>query len=143
MHYGFGAVTSYTSQMPEVDDILLEKAVAALAGAESEFAAGRYDNVANRCYYACIQAVIAAREAASIRPTGGAKVRWTHPGFQAQFVGILINRRKRYPSRLREVLSEVSAARQTADYTRKRVSESEAKQVLRRNQELVAAIRGG
>ena len=31
----------------------LEKAVESLAGAESEYVNGRYNNCANRCYYAC------------------------------------------------------------------------------------------
>ena len=38
----------------------LAKAQESLAGAESEFAAGRYNNCANRCYYACFQAAIHA-----------------------------------------------------------------------------------
>jgi len=41
-------------------ELFLEKAGEALAGAESEFANGRYNNCANRCYYACFQAAIAA-----------------------------------------------------------------------------------
>jgi uncharacterized protein (UPF0332 family) len=128
--------------MPELNDVFIEKAVAALAGAESELLAGRYENVANRCYYACFQAAIAALEAEGVRPTGGASARWSHSAVQAQFVGALINRRKRYPGRLRDTLSEVSAARQAADYTRKRISEDEAKRVLRRSRDFVVAVRG-
>ena len=127
--------------MPGLDDVFIEKAVTALAGAESELLAGRYENVANRCYYACFQAAIAALEAAGVRPAGGARARWSHSGVQAQFVGALINRRKRYPGRLRDTLAEVSAARQTADYTRKRISEDEAKRVLRRSREFVETVR--
>lgn len=41
-------------------DIFLEKALESLIGAESEFINGRYNNCANRCYYACFQAAIAA-----------------------------------------------------------------------------------
>ena len=38
----------------------LNKSEESLAGAESEYANDRYDNCANRCYYACFQAAIAA-----------------------------------------------------------------------------------
>ncbi len=127
--------------MPELDDVFIEKAVAALAGAESELLAGRYENVANRCYYACFQAAVAALEAAGVRPAAGADGRWSHSGVQAQFDGLLINRRKRYPSRLKEALSQASATRQTADYTRKRTTEREAKRALRMSQDFVEAIR--
>ena len=98
--------------MPESIDVFIEKAIAALAGAESELAAGRYENVANRCYYACFQVAIAALEAAGVRPVGGADARWSHQAVQAQFDGVLIARRKRYPSRPRDVLYRVSLTRQ-------------------------------
>lgn len=46
----------------------LDKAIESLAGAESEYANKRYNNCANRCYYAMFQAAIAALIAAGIRP---------------------------------------------------------------------------
>ena len=55
----------------------LEKAIESLAGAESEHANKRYNNCANRCYYAMFQAAIAALIAAGIRPTGD-RDRWEH-----------------------------------------------------------------
>lgn len=127
--------------MAEAEDKLLHKAALALAGAESEFAAGRYENAANRCYYACFQAAVVALEAAGIYPTGGQKAKWSHSAVQAQFVGLLINRRKRYPSSLRNVLPRLSAFRQQADYTRESVSEADARQALRQSRMFVAAIR--
>jgi uncharacterized protein (UPF0332 family) len=127
--------------MPVSDDILMEKAVAALAGAESELAAGRYDNVANRCYYACFQAAVAAREDAGIHPAAGLGTRWSHPSVQAQFSGVLINRRKRFPGRLRDVLSDIATVREKADYTRNRVTEREARRVLRLSREFVGTVR--
>ena len=60
---------------------------------------------------------------------------------QAQFDGVLINRRKRYPSSLRNVLPDVSAARQSADYTRRRTTEREAKRALRLSREFVETVR--
>src|SRR5205823_6359850 len=41
-----------------------DKALESLAGAESELANGRYNNAANRAYYACFQAAIAALQRA-------------------------------------------------------------------------------
>ena len=128
--------------MPELDDFFIEKAVAALAGAESELQAGRYENVANRCYYACFQVAIAALEAAGLRPDGS-DGRWSHEGVQSLFAGILINRRKLYPSRFGDVLSRVASTRQRADYTRDRVSEEQARRAMRRSREFVEAIRNG
>ena len=127
--------------MPVSDDILMEKAVAALAGAESELAAGRYDNVANRCYYACFQAAVAALEDAGIHPAAGAGTEWSHSAVQAQFAGGLINRRKRFPGSLRDVLSDIVTVREKADYTRNRVSEREARRVLRLSRQFVETIR--
>jgi HEPN domain len=51
--------------------IYLTKAEESLRGAESEFAQGRYNNAANRCYYACFQAAVAALHHASVAPRGG------------------------------------------------------------------------
>jgi hypothetical protein len=50
--------------------IYLTKAEESLRGAESEFAQGRYNNAANRCYYACFQADVAALHHASVAPRG-------------------------------------------------------------------------
>ena len=129
--------------MPELDDVFIDKAIAALEGAESEMRAVRYGNVANRCYYACFQAAIAALGAAGVFPTRQAKGRWSHAGVQSQFSGILINRRKLYPGGPWAVLSEASSARQMADYSRKRIIEREARYLLRRSQEFIEAIRNG
>ena len=52
------------------------KAEESLAGAEVEFASGRYNNSANRAYYACFQAAVAALIRAGVRPTGGGE--WSH-----------------------------------------------------------------
>jgi hypothetical protein len=47
-------------QMNEARRVFLLKAEESLSGAESEFANDRNNNCANRCYYACFQAAIAA-----------------------------------------------------------------------------------
>ena len=55
--------------------IYLAKATQSLLSAESEFINGRYDSCANRCYYACFQAAIAALLQQGSRPHGE---RWSH-----------------------------------------------------------------
>ena len=122
-----------------VVDIYLFKAETSLAGAVSECANGRYDNCANRAYYACFQAAVAALVRAGIGPPGQAE-RWGHDFVQAQFIGELINRRKRYSSTLSETLIRGLRLRQIADYKAERVSEVQASRGLARAREYVAAV---
>jgi len=127
-----------------VDDdaaIFLAKAVESLLTAESEFANGRYNSCANRCYYACYQAAIAALLREGIRPSGP----WGHEFVQGQFVGQLINRRKRYESDLRSVLVENQRLREKADYRPELVNEVQASRAVRRARLFVTAVqrRGG
>ncbi|MGH2618523.1 MAG: HEPN domain-containing protein, partial [Thermomicrobiales bacterium] len=106
--------------------VYLEKAEESVAGAQSALANGRYNNCANRAYYACYQAAIPALMEAGIRPpkeTG----KWGHGFVQARFNGDLINRRKRYPPDLRDVLESTFRLRATADYNRQHhVTEAQA-----------------
>jgi uncharacterized protein (UPF0332 family) len=122
----------------------LAKAEESLAGAESERANGRFNNCANRCYYACFQAATAALLHEGMRP-GGRGVGWSHAAIQAQFAGELIGRRKVYPAALRETLTRAYLLRQTADYAPDEVSGTHADRALRRAREFVAAVqaRGG
>ena len=50
--------------------IYLLKAQESLSGAQSEFANYRFNNCANRCYYACFQAAIAALQHAGGNTAG-------------------------------------------------------------------------
>ncbi len=102
--------------------IYLAKAEESLRTAESEFANGRYNSCANRCYYACFQAAIAALLAEGIRARG----QWSHEFVQGQFVGVLINQRHLYETQLRRVLSDNQNLRSRA---------------LRRTRTFVAAVR--
>ena len=124
----------------EIDEqlIFLTKAQESLAGAQSEFINGRYNNCANRSYYACFQAAIAALLDAGIQPTGA---QWGHDFVQAQFNGQLINRRKRYPTSLRNTLEQNYRLRETADYRRDHVRELRAARAVRRTEEFLDAIR--
>ena len=99
-------------------DIYLTKAEESLAGAESEHANSRFNNCANRAYYACFQAAVA---------------------------GTLISQRKLYPSELRDALERLFGLRQAADYAPAGVSQTQSSRALQRSQMFVQAIqqRGG
>jgi uncharacterized protein (UPF0332 family) len=124
--------------MNDARDVFLLKAEESLSGAESEFANDRYNNCANRCYYACFQAAIAAllREGIQSRSE-----QWSHTFVQGQFVGVLVNRRKRYAAALRDVLARTLILRQSADYEPDQVTKLRASRALRRTREFVQAIR--
>jgi uncharacterized protein (UPF0332 family) len=117
--------------------IYLAKATESLLTAESEFVNGRYNSCANRCYYACLQAAIAALLREGIRPRG----QWSHEFVQAQFVGVLINQRKRYDPELRRVLSDNQSLRDQADYRPELVTATQAGRALRRSRMFVTAVR--
>jgi len=117
----------------------LAKATKSLAGAESEMAQRRYNHCANRCHYAGFQAAIAVLLTAGIQPrTTSGQVR--HEYVQAQFAGQLINRRKRYPTSLRQTLSENMDLRHAADDETNVISEIQAHRALRRSREFVNAV---
>jgi uncharacterized protein (UPF0332 family) len=120
-------------------EIFLRKAEDSLAGAASEFANGRYDNCANRAYYACFQAAIAALLREGIGTPSQAE-QWGHDYVQARFAGDLINRRKRYPAAFRDTLVRGLLLRQTADYKTQRVSDVRASRALARAEEFVNTV---
>jgi uncharacterized protein (UPF0332 family) len=117
--------------------IYLAKANESLQTAESEFVNGRYNSCANRCYYACFQAAIAALLREGIRPAG----QWSHAFVQGQLVGVLINQRKRYDPQLRRVLADNQSLRDRADYRAELVTATQAGRALRRTRVFVTALR--
>ena len=120
----------------------LSKAQECVAGAKSELANRRYNNCANRAYYACYLAAIHALVEAGIRPPKGTD-KWGHDFVQARFNGDLINRRKHYPPNLRGALETNYRLRETADYIRQdRVAEVQAVRAVRRAEAFVAAVAG-
>ena len=121
-------------------ETFLRKAENSLDGAASEFANGRVDNCANRAYYACFQAAIAALVHEGIGTSSQAE-HWGHDYVQARFIGELVNRRKRFPAVLGETLIKGLALRQTADYRLQRVSEVRASRGLARSEEFVVSVR--
>jgi uncharacterized protein (UPF0332 family) len=122
-----------------VSEAFLAKARESLEGADSEFLSGRYNNVANRAYYACFQAAVAALEAEGIRPLGG-KAEWGHAFVQSRFTGLLVNRRKVYPAELRDTLHALMSVRQRADYEREAITEPQAMRALNRARRFVDTI---
>ena len=117
--------------------IYLAKATESLQTAESEFVNGRYNSCANRCYYACFQAAIAALLREGIRPRG----QWSHEFVQGQFVGVLLNQRHLYDRELRRVLADNQSLRDKADYRAELVTATQAGRALRRSHLFVAAVR--
>ena len=85
--------------MNDDDDatLYMAKAEESLIGGQTELVNGRYNNAANRFYYACFQAAVAALIRAGIRPTSP-RGEWSHALVEAQFAGVLIRRRKLYPA---------------------------------------------
>ncbi len=130
--------------MVEVDSIYIEKALESLAGAASEHSNRRYNNCANRCYYATFQAAVYALEQAGVTPASRSGA-WSHQATQAEFAGQLIQRRKVYPGELRSVLSLNESLRESADYEPNWVTETQAERALRRTRGFVEAVytRGG
>jgi uncharacterized protein (UPF0332 family) len=128
--------------MIEQDYPFLHKAVEEVAGAELEFDNGWYNNCANRSYYACFHAAIAALQRAGIRPRQDA---WSHDFVPAQFDCVLIYRRHLYPTELRGTLAQTYALRAKADYSEDLVTQTEANRLLRRTRTFVQTIqtRGG
>jgi len=118
----------------------LRKAEESLAGAEAELAAGRYNNCANRAYYACFQAAVYAlwRAGVSIPADGRA---WGHAFVQAEFSARLVNRRKLYPNEFKDTLTRLRDLRDTADYATTLITVTQAARAVHRAREYVAAVR--
>ena len=117
----------------------LDKAVESLVGAESEYVNGRYNNCANRCYYAMFQAAVAALIAAGIQPTG-ARAQWEHEFVQARFAGVLVRRRKLYQTDLAPLFAQVHRTRLTADYGMAGIGQKEAERALHKARAFVLAV---
>jgi uncharacterized protein (UPF0332 family) len=130
---------TYNARMLEIHRLYLRKADESLAGAESEYANGRYNNCANRCYYACFQAAVHALTTEGMR-SPGRRGEWSHAFVPSQFDGQLVNRRKHFPAELRGALARVYNVRQKADYTEVWLTETEAGRALRQARQFVGAV---
>ena len=120
-------------------DSYLAKAAESLASAEADFAGGRFNSCANRAYYACFQAAVSALVRAGIGPSPRDR-RWRHDAVQALFAEQLINRRKLYPSGLKDSFDRLVTLRHTADYRPDVVTEAQASRAVRRAREFVGGV---
>ncbi len=127
--------------MSAFSDAFLSKARESLAGAESEFANARYNNVINRAYDASFQAAVAALDPAQIRPTRGTS-QWGHRFVQGQFAGQLIGRRKVYRAELGDIRNELLPLRDKAVYQDRSVSQRQAARALARARTFVGTVAG-
>jgi uncharacterized protein (UPF0332 family) len=118
----------------------LEKAEESLDGAESEYSNSRYNNTANRCYYACFQTAIYALSQAGIK-SANTKEQWGHDFVQAQFIGKLINKKKVYPTDLRQTMLLSYQLRVTADYEKDHVSQIKAARAIKRTEQFLDSIK--
>lgn len=117
----------------------LDKARESVTGARVEYDGGRYNNSANRSYYAVFQAGIHALMMEGVRlPAGGTE--WGHAFVEAQFVGLLVNRRHRYDTTLRDAMRENRKLREDADYDTHGVTPVRASRSLQRAERFVAAV---
>ena len=117
--------------------VYLAKAAERLETAKSELEHNRYNSCANRCYYACFQAAIAALLREGFRASGS---QWGHEFVQAQFNGQFINRLKRFGANLRRVLPENQLLRNEADYGTSRVTRTEASRAFGKAERFVDAV---
>jgi uncharacterized protein (UPF0332 family) len=125
--------------MTDFNGTFLAKANESIEGAKVELAGGRFNNAANRSYYAVFQAAIHALKLDGVRlPGGGAE--WGHAFVEAQFVGLLINRRHRYDTNLREVIRENRKLREDADYTMTSVNAVRTSRAVQRAERLLGAV---
>jgi uncharacterized protein (UPF0332 family) len=117
----------------------LDKARESVTGARAEYEASRYNNAANRSYYAVFQAAIHALQMEGVTLPGGGDA-WGHPFVDSHFVGHLINRRHLYESNLRNVIPENRKLRHDADYNPESVNPIRAFRAIQRAERLVAAV---
>jgi uncharacterized protein (UPF0332 family) len=121
-------------------DAYMTKARESLAGAASEYDQGRFNNCANRAYYAAFQAAISALLRDGLRRDDD---KWPHRYVLSEFSGRLINRRRRYPSRLGATLAELQRLRHRADYRGVTIPRADARNALRLSSEFVDAVLDG
>ena len=118
-------------------DSFLAKAEESLASAEDDYAKGRYNACARNTYYALFQAAVAALQAENILPRGD----WTHEFVQGQFSGLLIYRRKIYPSLYSSLLAEAFRVRTRADYTAMAVPPRAVTRTLQHARSLISLVK--
>lgn len=115
------------------------KAREEIAGAQSEYEHGRFNNCVKLAYYACFHAAVAELLGAGVAEPPGGGI-WGHAFVQAEFVRRFVQRRKQYPASLGDTLSRALAVRDIADYRPAQVSRAQATRALRQATEFLSAL---
>jgi uncharacterized protein (UPF0332 family) len=123
----------------DVADAFLKKAEESLAGARSEIANGRFNNAANRMYYACFQSAVAALLYAGVQRPPGDGI-WSHGQVQREFSMRLVGNRNPFPTEFAGILTRSNQLRTLADYKRDEDSRSRAERHLTEVVRFVEAI---
>lgn len=116
----------------------LSKSKESLASAKDNLKSKRYNSCANRAYYACYQASVAALTAHGVTPPSK-KRRWEHDIVQTQ-ISNLIRRKKVLPAKHRSTLSELMTTRIKADYEEHNVPQRDARRGLKTATEFVSLL---
>ncbi|HEY7269865.1 MAG TPA: HEPN domain-containing protein [Dehalococcoidia bacterium] len=122
--------------MPDHHNRYQQKSRTCMAGAEVEFAAGRYANSVNRAYYSAFQMAVAARIADGDIPDNR-QGQWRHG---QTFVSLDEKFRRWGLAELAGILSILYDLRVKADYTIDAVSRLEAEQSVAYAKRIVDAI---
>lgn len=123
--------------MPDHFNLHRRKALLALAGAESEFAAGRYNNAIGRAYYYCFHLAVAARIAAGERPDRTPE-RWRH-GLTLRALDRLLTHWSEAANLLGQ-MADIYSMRLRAGYELPLSTEMEASETIERAKVLGAVI---
>jgi uncharacterized protein (UPF0332 family) len=113
------------------------KALESLAGAQSELANRRYNNAANRSYYAAYNAVIVLLLRNDYQSQD-----WSHRDIQTLYAREIVARRKLLPSEFRNHISDLLSARLRGDYGKRVVSRGQAAAAFADTETLLRRILG-
>ena len=114
----------------EIAKEFLAKSTESLSGAVREFAAGAYNNAANRCYYAAFQAALSLL--LEVRLVGQRDIRKsTHQLVRGKFANEIVKRRKLLPSVDPSDIDELASIRDQADYVPAPVGKQKAARAVK------------
>ncbi len=118
-------------------DAFLQKAAESVASAADDHSKGRYNSCARSTYYAAFQAAVAALIGEGVRPSR----RWEHEFVHSRFAGLLVRRRKIFPSHFAALLVNAFRLRAEADYSANFVGAKRVGRILEDVRELVGLVR--
>lgn len=119
----------------------LNKATEDLEDARTALNAGWRNVCARSGYFAAFHAAVAALAADGVPVSPDGEGTLSHKSIAVEWAGRLIYRRKRYPSELRTILSDLRYIRTLADYGSVTISERDAREAMRQATRIVDAVR--